>query len=349
MRDGAHLPGEPDLPDADRTVGERPVVDTARERGRHGEDTCRLLEPDPADDVEEDVERGEGEAGALVEHREQEREAAAVVSGAHALRRAEPCLRGEPLHLQQHRPGPLDEAGDGAPTRPNSVAIPEEERTRVIDRHESLRGHPEDAELVDGAEAVFGRAEHPVVPRALALEVEHRVHDVLEGLRAGDATALGDMSDDEHRRARLFREPHQTGGTLSHLPDIPRRALEVPGEDGLDGVDDEDGGRRLRRRRQDRLEIRLAEERYAPRVHLEPIRPQLHLERRFLAAHVERAMPGALEQCRNLEQDRALPDSRLAADQDHGTGDDAASEHEVELTEAGTKPLGFLAADIAEP
>ena len=75
----------------------------------------------------------------------------------------------------------------------------------------------------------------------VALEVQHRVDDVLERLRAGDAAALRDVPDDEHRGAGLLREAHESRGALAHLADVARRAFEVAGEDGLDGVDDQHG------------------------------------------------------------------------------------------------------------
>ncbi len=59
----------------------------------------------------------------------------------------------------------------------------------------------EDADLVHAAEPILGGAQHALVERALALEVEHGVHDVLERLRARDAAALRDVAHHEHRRA----------------------------------------------------------------------------------------------------------------------------------------------------
>ena len=105
--------------------------------------------------------------------------------------------------------------------------VAEEELRRIGDGNEAVLRHAEDADLVDAAEAILRRAQHAMIERVLALEVEHRVDDVLERLRAGDAAALGDVADDEHRGAALLREAHQPRGALAHLPDVARRALEI--------------------------------------------------------------------------------------------------------------------------
>src|SRR5439155_1685899 len=80
--------------------------------------------------------------------------------------------------------------------------------------------HFEHADLVHGAEAVLHGAQDPVVQRALALEVENRVHDVLERLGAGDAAALRHVPDEQHRGPRLLREAHEPGRALPHLTHV---------------------------------------------------------------------------------------------------------------------------------
>jgi len=42
-------------------------------------------------------------------------------------------------------------------------------------------------------------------------------------------------------------------------------------------------------------------------------------------------MPARLESGGNLKQNRRLPNTRLAADENHRAGNDAAAEHEVEF------------------
>ena len=122
------------------------------------------------------------------------------------------------------------------------------------------RGHAEDADLVDAAESILRRAQDAVIEHALALEVQHRVDDVLERLGTGDAPALGDVANGEHRRLRFLREAHQSRGALPHLPDVSRRALEIAREDRLDRVDEHRLRAQRRARREDRLELRLRDQ-----------------------------------------------------------------------------------------
>ena len=66
----------------------------------------------------------------------------------------------------------------------------------------------------------------------------------------------------------------------------------------------------------------------------EPLAAQLDLALRLLARDVEHAAVGAAEQVRHLQQQRALADPRLAADQHQRARHDPAPEHAVELVDA---------------
>ena len=68
------------------------------------------------------------------------------------------------------------------------------------------RGHLEDAEFADRAEPVLDRAHDAVRVVMLPLEVEHRVDDVLERLRPGEAAVLGDVADEKDRDVLALRE-----------------------------------------------------------------------------------------------------------------------------------------------
>ena len=62
---------------------------------------------------------------------------------------------------------------------------------------------------------------------------------------------------------------------------------------------------------------------------------QAHLARGLFGADVEHARARAGGSGCDLEQQGRLADAGLAAQQDRGTGDDAAAEHAVELADAG--------------
>ena len=93
-----------------------------------------------------------------------------------------------------------------------SAAIGQEQAARVGDADQPGLGHLEQAELARGAEPVLDRPQQPqrVVP--IALEGEHRVDHVLEHARAGQATLLGDVADEQDGDAALAWPPARAGG-----------------------------------------------------------------------------------------------------------------------------------------
>ncbi len=76
----------------------------------------------------------------------------------------------------------------------------------------------------------------------LAFEVEHRVDDVLEHLRAGEAAVLRHVADEDRRQIASLRGEEQIGRRLPHLADAARRGLHLQREHGLNGVDDQQRG-----------------------------------------------------------------------------------------------------------
>ena len=65
--------------------------------------------------------------------------------------------------------------------------------------------HLEDADLGGRAEPVLHAAQQPVGVEGVALQVEHRVDDVLQHLGPGDGALLGDVADEEDWRALSLR------------------------------------------------------------------------------------------------------------------------------------------------
>src|SRR5690606_38388419 len=345
--DGTGLAAAPDLAADDRIARDLAVEDARGERGGDREVGGRLREPHAADDVQEDVELAERDPGALLEDGEEEREALTVEAGRDTLRRAVARACRKRLDLDQERAGPLDRRRDGRAADAHGP-LAEEECGGVRDRCEALRRHPEDADLVDATEPVLRRPEHPVIERSRTLEVEDRVDDVLKRLRAGDRAALRHVTDQEDGGAGVLRIPLEPGRALPDLAHVPGRAFQLRRVDRLDRVDDERGRRALVRRREDTVQLRLAEEHDIARPAAQAVGPEPDLRGRFLARDVERAVPRRLEPGRDLEQERALPDPGLAADQDERARDDAAAEHEVEFVEPSPPSHRLRARDLGE-
>ena len=118
-----------------------------------------------------------------------------------------------------------------------------------------------------------------MIERGFTFEIQHRVHDVLERFRAGDPSAFRHVADDENGRTAFFRVTHETRGAFAYLSHVSRSAFEIRREHRLDGIDDQNGGMRVRGGRENRFQIRLAEERHVRRAAAEPVGAQLHLER----------------------------------------------------------------------
>ena len=74
----------------------------------------------------------------------------------------------------------------------------------------------------------------------LPFEVEHRVDDVLERLRPGEAAVLRDVADEEGRDVLPLGRKQQLRRRLAHLADAAGRRLELQREDRLDRVDDDE-------------------------------------------------------------------------------------------------------------
>jgi hypothetical protein len=87
-------------------------------------------------------------------------------------------------------------------------------------------GHGEHAELVHRAETVLDRAHQAERGVRVALEVKHRIDDVLEHARAGDRALLGDVADQEQRGAGALGVARELRGALAHLRHRARRGLQ---------------------------------------------------------------------------------------------------------------------------
>ena len=137
------------------------------------------------------------------------------------LRHREVGRRDERLDLEQHRPRPLERAGDGGADLALDGAA--EELRRLGHADEPGAGHLEDGELVRRAEAVLRRAQDAMLVVAVALELEHAVDEVLEHARAGDRPVLRHVADEDRGDARLLRHAQQPA-TPPRAPARPSRA-----------------------------------------------------------------------------------------------------------------------------
>src|SRR5437899_1305474 len=109
-------------------------------------------------------------------------------------RHGEPGARDERLDLDQHGSASLERREHGGTGRADR-ALREEGCRGVRHLDQAALPHLEDRHLVGRAEAVLDGAQYAERVRAVALEVEDGVDQVLEDARAGERTLLGDVSD----------------------------------------------------------------------------------------------------------------------------------------------------------
>ena len=165
---------------------------------------------------------------------------------------------------------------------------------------------------------------------AVALEVEHRVHHVLQHARPREASFLCNVPYDEHRGARLLGEAYDRARALAHLGNASRRAGAVLGHHGLDGIDDEHVGLHPAAFFQHAFHVVLGE--HVERIlrHADARGAHLDLVRAFLAADIEHAALLAETSC-HLQKQRAFADTGVSADEDGAARHQTASQHAVQL------------------
>ena len=262
------LAGQADLAEDRQAAIERAIAQAGQHRGEQGEVGRRLVDPHPADHVQEHVLVVGGDAVVAVQHRQQHRQATHVQAQTDAPRHRGVALVDQRLNLDQQRPGAL--AGDQYHAARGLAAVArQEDRRGVADGAQAALGHGEDAELVDGAEAVLDRPQHPKAAARLALEVEHRVDHVLQHPRPGDGALAGDMADQEQDGAAGLGEAHQPRGALAYLGDRAGGRLQGLGVDRLDRVDDDDPRLFMRGAVEDGLDAGLGQQPQAIRSQLQ--------------------------------------------------------------------------------
>ena len=180
--------------------------------------------------------------------------------------------RHERLHLDQQRPRSLHRAQHHRARTAGGLL--DEARGGVLDLDQPPFAHLEDPDLVGRAEAVLERPQGAVGALALALELEHAVHQVLEHARARERALLGHVPDEDHRHLALLGHAHQPPGHLAHLAHRAGRAGHAARVERLHGVDHADVGPLGLERGDHGLEVGLRHDRHAERRRAEPLGPE---------------------------------------------------------------------------
>ena len=195
LRDLADFAGQADLAEIDRAGAGRLIACGGGERGRDREVGRRFAHAQAAGDVQVDVGRRSAAAPARV---------SSTASSIASRPESQPMTdrRGEPPGLGASRAWISTRTGR-VPSRPANTAAAgdvaaafgKEQGGGVGHLGEAVFGHLEHADLVGGAEAVLHRAQDAELVAAVAFEIQHRVHHVLQHARAGERAVLGDVAD----------------------------------------------------------------------------------------------------------------------------------------------------------
>ena len=156
------------------------------------------------------------------------------------------------------------------------------------------------------------------------------------------------MADDEDRDAAPLGQGHQLAGTLPDLADTAGGRFQRVRIDGLDGINHHDPRFEPLYGRDDLFHRGLGKEHEVLRPDREPVAAEPDLPGRLLAGDIEGPSGPAGEPVHRLEHQGGLADTGGAADQDQRSRDEAASQHPVELRDAGDGPLLGSPGDVAE-
>ena len=183
-RRGPDFAGQADFAERDQSARQRPVAQRRHDGEQHRKVGRRLGDAHAADGVDEHVLVEGGHARVPVQHRQQHGQAVAFQAHGQAPRIGRVRAIHQRLDLDQQRPRAFLR-GHHAGAGDLLLVLRQEQRGRIGHAAQATVGHGEHAQLVDRAEAVLERAHQPVRGMRVALEVQHRVDDVLQHARPG--------------------------------------------------------------------------------------------------------------------------------------------------------------------
>ena len=341
------LAREADLADRRHRDRERLVAERARDRQGDGQVGSRLGDADAADCRDVDVESRERQVRSPLEHREQHRHAGGVHPVDDPSRLGSLRLHDERLHLHRQSPTPLDRDRHARAAR-GGAGPREEQSAGVGDLGDAVTGHLEAAHLIRRPEAVLVGAHETQRGLAVALELQHDIHEVFEQAGAGDRAVFGDVADEQHRQVAILADADERRRDLAHLRGPAGEPVGEAGGDGLHAVDDHQLRLHLVDLAEDCREVGLGGEEERGLQGVGAFGAQAHLAHRLLGADVEHALAGGGGATGDLEQQRRLADTGLAAEQDRCARHDPAAEHAVELGDAAGPVGDGLRPDLGD-
>ena len=317
------------------------VAEAGEQRRHHRGVQGRLGDAQPPHHVDVKVQPAQLGAQVFFQHRLQQGQPVAVHAQGGLAGIGQGVLAHQGLHLDQQGAGAL-QPGEDDGARRAVHALLEEQGRGVGDFDQPFAGHAEQPDLVDRAVTVLHRAQHALGPVALAFQVEHHVHHVFQGAGAGQGAFLGHVTDQQHGgrvTLGMLDHPRRAGANLG---DASGQGIHLLAAHGLDGIDHDHRRRLLGQDGQDALQLHLGQHADPIRVQSQPFGAVLDLGRGFLARDVQGAMGGLGDAVEHLQHKGRFADARVASQQAHRPGHEAAPQHPVDLAEAGGEPAAQL-------
>jgi hypothetical protein len=271
-----------------------------------------------------------------IEHRQQHCHPIGVQPLGDAPRRPEAHAVDQRLQFNEQRPAAFARDGDDA-AGSGLRGAREKDRGRIADLLEPLRRHRKEPELVGGTKAVLRGPHDAKTAAGIAFEIEHGVHEMLEHARPRNGALFRHVADQHHGGAGRLRVAHQLRRALPQLRDRTDPRIQ-PGElHGLDGIHDQQRRLAPAGESQDRFEVVLGHYTEAIGGQSEPLSPGRDLIDRLFSGGVQDASGGG-HMGGYLQQQRRFADTRIPSEQRDRTGDNAATQHPIELALPAANP-----------
>ncbi|MEZ4507037.1 MAG: hypothetical protein R2848_14580 [Thermomicrobiales bacterium] len=225
-------------------------------------------------------------------------------------------------------------------------AFLQESLRRVPNFLQAGLGHLEHPDFIGRAKSVLHRAENAELLEALTFEIQHRVDHVFKHARPGDVPLFGDMANDDDRDHARFCPPDELRGRFTNLPDTAGGRLEIIDSRGLDRIDDQHAWIRLLRKRDDFVQIRLRDDQHMLTRDTETFSAEANLVGRFFTAGIEAGSAVVTKLGGGLKHERGLADAGIPAHEHNRAGNEAPTEHPIELANVRSHPLRLGGFDL---
>ncbi len=196
MGDGAHLSPQSDFADDHQARIHIAIAETGHHRHRHPQIGSGFIDAQAPGGGDIGIQFGEGNAHPFFQHRQDLQEAIVFDARGRSPGRTVAGGANERLQLHNDRAGAFAGDNRGA-TGGRFIAIAQKQLRGIGDFIQALIRHFKHADFVGRPKAIFDRAQEAMTSKAIALKIQHRIHQVLQHLRPRDRPFFGDVPDDE--------------------------------------------------------------------------------------------------------------------------------------------------------